>query len=215
MLDNTINIDFADAKWQMYWPRNDNETLKVILKDWQDHTPIIFDKLSQKRTVIQAGGHCGLYARLYSSNFARVFTFEPELINFTHLAANCKDTRIVKINAALGDENKFVSMGIVSYQNTGMHKVLPDSVSGIIAYSVTLDSIKPPDVDLIHLDVEGYEYKAIKGAVKTISKYKPVVVLEMSNDIDKIYSIMKKLVYKEIHKTSGASVNSIFVYDNA
>lgn len=212
MSDNFIKLDVDGNTWQLSWPKHDYETFDVITKDWIEYNPKIMSRVKSKRTVIQAGGHCGLYAKLYVNMFERVFTFEPELNNFGHLAQNCTDTRIVKLNAALGDVNDFVPMGIVSYLNTGMHKVLPKGIHGLIAYCVTLDSIKPKDVDLIHLDVEGYEYNALKGAVRTIKKYKPLIVVEMSEKVDKIYKLMNSLNYKEVESLDGKSKNSIFEY---
>jgi hypothetical protein len=82
----------------------------------------------------------------------------------------------------------------------------------LIAYGITLDSIKPKDVDLIHLDVEGHEYNALKGAVKTITKYKPLIVVEMTEKTDKIYALMKKLKYEEVDTFGEMSMNSIFEY---
>lgn len=200
------------TKLSLSWPENDQETLKVISEDWEKYSNRYLSRLKNARTVIQAGGHCGLYAKIYVNMFERVFTFEPELNNFRHLAYNCNNTRIVKLNAALSDNNDFVSMGIVSYVNTGMHKVLPKGIFGLIAYGITLDSIKPKDVDLIHLDIEGHEYNALKGAVKTITKYKPLIVVEMTEKTDKIYALMKKLKYEEVDTFGEMSMNSIFEY---
>jgi FkbM family methyltransferase len=44
-------------------------------------------------------------------------------------------------------------------------------------------------LDLLKIDVEGYEYKVLRGAEKTIQKFKPVIILELSlyiKDIEKI-----------------------------
>lgn len=209
----TIRLEVDNSEtWELSWPRSDAETFKVILADWEEQSPKILSRLKNNRTVIQAGGHCGLYARFYVRLFQRVFTFEPELLNFRHLASNCNDTRIVKLNLALSDINDFVSMGMVSYLNTGMHKVLPKNMYGLIAYGVTLDSIKPKDVDLIHLDVEGHEYNALRGATRTINKYKPLLVVEMSDKPDKIYNLVNSWGYKEVEVFTGKSKNCVFEY---
>ena len=42
----------------------------------------------------------------------------------------------------------------------------------------SLDSLKIKDIGLIMIDTEGYELNVLKGAVSTIKKYKPVLVLE-------------------------------------
>ena len=212
---NLHNLEYKvnDETYKVLWPQHDAQTFNLIMTDWIDHSLKIIERLKGNRTVIQAGGHCGLYPKFYSNLFERVFTFEPDLVNFKCLVENCSDTRIVKINSAVGDKAEFVSMGIVSHVNTGMNKILPKNVTGIIAYSIPIDSMNAPNVDLIHLDVEGYEYEAIKGAVKTIKKYKPLVVLELSDKEEKVYNIMKKLNYKEVEVYGNHSKNVIFEHE--
>ena len=46
---------------------------------------------------------------------------------------------------------------------------------------VTLDSLELGRCDFLKVDTEGYEYKALLGAVKTISKYKPYIFLESTH----------------------------------
>lgn len=45
----------------------------------------------------------------------------------------------------------------------------------------TLDEFNFVNVDYIKIDVDGYEEKVLQGAVNTIMKYKPVIVLEAEN----------------------------------
>jgi hypothetical protein len=45
-----------------------------------------------------------------------------------------------------------------------------------------IDDIKFTELDLIHLDIEGYEFYALKGGIETIKKFKPVIVLEVCED---------------------------------
>lgn len=196
----------------LVWPLNDVQSFNIIMKDWIDHAPVILSKLQNKRTVIQAGGHCGLYAKLYANLFDKVFTFEPDVTNFRCLVQNCLDSRVVKINCAVSEKSEFVSMGVMSQINSGMNKVLPEGLSDIVAYSIPIDSMNIQNVDLIHLDVEGFEYEALKGATNTIKKYHPLIVLELSENQEKIYNMLKRLKYVETEKYNGKSINSIFEY---
>jgi hypothetical protein len=43
-----------------------------------------------------------------------------------------------------------------------------------------LDSFNFDTVDLIKIDVEGHEYQVVKGALKTIQRCRPAVVVEIS-----------------------------------
>jgi hypothetical protein len=42
-----------------------------------------------------------------------------------------------------------------------------------------IDDLSLPICDLIHLDIEGYEYYALQVGIETITTCKPVIVIEM------------------------------------
>ena len=44
------------------------------------------------------------------------------------------------------------------------------------------------DLDTLKIDVEGYEYKVLKGAQETIMKYKPLLFLEIHGHLLKLYN---------------------------
>jgi hypothetical protein len=48
----------------------------------------------------------------------------------------------------------------------------------------SLDSLGIGNVDLIKIDVEGFEVEVILGAHETIRKYKPVIIMECLDDSD-------------------------------
>ena len=59
--------------------------------------------------------------------------------------------------------------------NIGAHQVQDGNDFEIL----TIDSLKLDDVDLLQLDVEGFEHQAILGALETIQKSWPLIVLEL------------------------------------
>ena len=69
---------------------------------------------------------------------------------------------------------------------------------------VTLDSLNIPNIYAIHLDVEGFEYKAIQGGENTIKQYKPYLSLEVNRDIElnlnKFDKILSKYGYEMQYK---------------
>ena len=67
--------------------------------------------------------------------------------------------------------------------------------------TVTIDSVVKDEVSIIHLDVEGFETQALKGAMKTIREYKPILILENVKENNEWMSInIKQLGYKMVKK---------------
>ena len=121
-----------------------------------------------------------LYPYQYSSLFGKVYTFEPHPENFYCLDKNVTQSNVIKNNLALGETESMISLGeptIKKKNNTGGYTVLGEGNIKLIP----LDSYNFEGCDLLHLDLEGFEWFALRGAVALIEKYKPMIVLE-TND---------------------------------
>jgi hypothetical protein len=66
---------------------------------------------------------------------------------------------------------------------------------------MTIDSLGLEACNIIQLDVEGFEQYAIAGAVKTLEKFRPVIVAERFNSSDNQH-FMHTLRYK-LRETSA------------
>lgn len=181
---------------ELLWPKD--KSPKKIEKAWkyfQDDEHRFFPKeISElcnkgRNTVVQAGGHCGLYPIQYSKFFDNVFTFEPTQKNFYCLQENTSNIENIFIyNFGLGEMEKEVSFNI-STKNSGAHHV-SNTLNKDSILLKTIDSLELTSCDLIHLDLEGYELLALKGASKTIKTFKPLIVLE-TTDAMKRYGYTK------------------------
>ena len=60
---------------------------------------------------------------------------------------------------------------------------------------LTIDILDLHACDLIQLDVEGFEYRILQGAVRTIEKYRPVIAAENGKKGD-ISTLLKGLGYE-------------------
>ena len=201
-------ININGQMQQLLWPAIDEGCLEIISLDWSEMNPIIVEHTPTRHTVVQAGGNCGLYPLLHSLQFDRVFTFEPDPVNFYCLANNCKHNRIVKFNTAVGEGPASLEMGIVEHKNVGMHKIGAGEVK---VYSMSIDSLAIPDVSLLHLDVEGYELNALKGSVETINRCRPTIAVEISQDEEETKQFIESLNYKLIYSKVGNSANYIYI----
>lgn len=173
-------LELRNGYW---WPRYDYGCWNFLNKRL-DLPEKLTRYVREKNVVVQAGGNAGLYTKTYSSLFERVYTFEPEYLNFHCLVRNT-GTNVIKFQACLGNEKKFVNLEeTVEYFkdckrkkfNSGSHYV---SGPGIVPVML-LDDFDLDGCDLIHLDVEGYEAMALLGAESTIKKYHPTIVVELN-----------------------------------
>lgn len=206
MLDRRIaNLEGNDIP--LYWVTSDRDCFNYVVHDWNEYAHQIMSLVPQKTFVVQAGGNCGLYPLMYSKYFERVFTFEPDPVNFHCLAVNCISNKIIKINSAVGEKQEFLKIGIVDKLNVGMHRV---GAGDVIVYSLPIDCLNLQHLALLHLDIEGFEYQAILGAIDTIKRCRPVVVLEVTALELELITIMKKLNYIEAMRF-GEPLNIAFV----
>lgn len=130
----------------------------------------------QKRTCVQAGGHIGIYPTKLAQHFERVYTFEPEPENFICLQLNTRKLKNVLIHDSfLGSD--FQNRDLHKHsKSTGGHQTGFPNRTGIP--TATIDAFQFMDLDAIFLDVEGFEMEILKGALATIARCRPLLVLE-------------------------------------
>lgn len=184
--------------------KTDNEqTWNIVVSDWQNlFSDFIQNDISNKTLVIQAGGWQGLYPRLLSEVFDTVYTFEPDSVNFNCLSQNCRKDNIYKFQAALGEE-----CGVAVFEevtSTGQGRVQHQNAWNMTVqktYNVpvlSIDSLNVSDCGLIMLDVESFEFPVLLGAIKTIRKFKPIIITEKNfrkDDNTHMIDLMKSLGY--------------------
>jgi FkbM family methyltransferase len=169
----------------MYWLRDDGqgvteETAAENSSCWQliNKFPDVPQKISEyvknRRVVVQAGGNNGLYAKQYADLFETVYTFEPIPELFYCLNRNVTKDNVFKFQGCLGNVHGVVGLGRKVDNNGGSANIYGNGVTP----TFMIDDLGLNNCDLIHLDIEGFEYFALKGASNTIHKFKPVIVLE-------------------------------------
>lgn len=168
----------------------------------------------EKRIAVQAGGNCGVWPKYLGTQFKYVYTFEPEPDNFYCLCHNAPERNIFKYQAALGDGGSPV--GIKYHPKNGGGNFVEGD--GIIP-NLSLDHLQLPCCDFLQLDIEGYEYFALQGAMETIRKFSPVIMIEHKKHAlryekkpEDILELVTSFGYKEVHRIKR---DIIFVRENA
>jgi FkbM family methyltransferase len=156
---------------------------KYTLKTWSE--------LAKKTNgfALDIGAHTGCYslAALASNKNLNVLSFEPHYINFARLILNLNANKFNTNNifmCCVGDENKFVAFSTssrVGYLTTGGsvgHRsgATVNSIPQVALDSFLIDEVIQ-NINLIKIDVEGYEANVLKG-MKKILDFKPTIFFE-------------------------------------
>jgi len=130
-----------------------------------------------KRVCIDIGANVGLWSCDLVKSFKQVNAFEPVQEFRECFMRNVAEGNYSLYPMALGSIESVIEMNIVQ-GNTGHSHVKPDSMGKGSIPLKQLDSFNFVDVDMIKIDVEGYEEEILKGAMQTILINKPVLVIE-------------------------------------
>ena len=155
------------------WP-DDDVKCRAVVFDWSKDLAQVYPQCRQFRTAVQAGGNMGVWPWLLAKRFQRVYTAEPEPSCLAALRQNVTEKNVVILPRAFGDKPGFASIQYVA-GNLGAQNLAGDSGDVEV---VTIDSLGIDDCDLIYLDIEGYEMKALQGARETIAEQHPVIAVE-------------------------------------
>jgi len=158
----------------LWWPDFDVRCRAAVVSECAAAMPVVLPLVAEKRVCVQAGGNVGVYPLALSKVFDRVITFEPDRDNLDCLIENVRDEAIEVRWGALGAEPGMCGILRIDTDNCGSHKTLPGDAIPVR----TIDSLGLDQCDLIWLDIEGAEADAIKGALATIEKFSPIIVLE-------------------------------------
>lgn len=126
--------------------------------------------------AIDIGAHVGLWTRVMALDFARVVAFEPLPEHVACFERNLKGAQNVELKpVALGE--KVGKLGFAAAgDNSGNAHVVNDG--GLDVPMRSLDSLRLRNVDLVKIDVEGFEAPVLKGGEKTIRREQPAVIIE-------------------------------------
>lgn|ERR1017187_206244 len=143
-------------------------------------------------TVLDVGAHVGYYSLLCAKGVAprgSVYAFEPCAATFAKLRRNLELNPGLNVRPeaiAVADHSEYMCMAEGGNSNTGTSYII-DKDSGNSGVPITtLDEFVEQNqiarVDFIKADVEGYEMKVLVGAEKTLARFRPRLMMEVSPD---------------------------------
>ena len=197
-----------------------------------------------KKIILDIGANDGMSYNIIRkfTKKAKIISFEPNNYNFKNLKKIEQIDKFFKCkNIALSNFNqkksfytpyfkKYAITQMAGISKSGVKKRLQSSLFFKEIFKIIYlkkEILKAKKLDhfnynpcFIKIDIEGHELECIKGALGTIKKFSPILMVEYDKKIcDKIYRILKKYKYnmfiynkfdKKIEKFKNQKVFNIF-----
>ncbi len=199
--------------------------IRAINNNYEKELTII-DRFSDKsKNALDIGVYRGVYSLKLSQNFNQIHSFEPNPLLFPYLNINLK--KIIKninlYNLALSNKSGETELklpvrsksifkeNIEELYQLGAASIHPknefEDFKKVRVKIDKLDNISINNIGFMKIDVEGHELEVIEGAKETITKDKPILLIE----IEKRHS--KRPVEETIAKICNLNYECFFVKD--
>ena len=183
-------------RFKMLLPTKDLSMTPCMLLDgfWEPKISSFFVALVKKGdTVLDVGAAFGYYTLLSAGKVGangKVIAFEPDPANYKIVKNNCFMNgfihRVTVINSAASDKKEIVPFYYKSDYVWGAQSLIGTSGERTIDVETViiddyLTKMQVDRVDVVKIDVEGYEPFVIRGMLKTINNNKNIkIVFEFS-----------------------------------
>lgn len=135
--------------------------------------------VSEGDVVVDGGASYGSYALTACASGATVYAFEPERTVFTDLVRNVElngwQDRCRPFNCGLWDRTDVVSMS--SYAPHWATSAISGDYQ-MRALDDVVTELGLDRIDWVKLDVEGAEEKAVRGALGSVRRFRPRILVE-------------------------------------
>lgn len=196
---------------------------KILSGDvWEAETIEFMSVNAPEGDIVHAGSYFGDFIPALSrsrKSGATVWVFEPNPENFrcAKITIYINELENVQlINAGLGAEKATLPMMIydeVGKSLGGASRLVAENSDHnanriIEAKIVSLDAVLPSDrqTAIIQLDVEGSEQPALAGAMKTIKRCMPILILENLPSKEWLNKNIFSLGYRETGRVAGNTI---------
>lgn len=232
-------ITFRGIK--IYLSSPDAMSLAVFGKYNEDYELSLFESMIDNRSVVlDIGANIGLYTLTAAKHADKVYSFEPDPINFSNLKKNIEVNgykNVFVLNKAVFDRSGTAHFSshsrypldrgnlhlLTEYEKANQKHKTVDTIS-----LDTFFSDKPKKVDIIKMDIEGSEFEALKGMSELIStnkklklffEFNPYVLTRHGTDldtfIDYLFDIYTQIYHLDVANKTKRHINKNWLLDFA
>src|SRR5262245_57205498 len=135
-------------------------------------------------TVLDVGAYTGLYSLIAALRGAKVMALEPLPANYWRLGVNARlnKIRLEMMMVAASDRDGFAALHynpkVALTTGASLQRQMKLHHDQIQVRCVKIDSLFLIDLSAIKIDVEWHEPCVLKGAMRTIERWRPVLLIE-------------------------------------
>jgi len=220
----SYKLDLSDLiEWYIYF--GFKEKSRINLLNQIHYGDIVFDIGANIGNVsFEAAKRCGVAGK--------VFAFEPDINNFTRLISNIELNQfknIYPLNLGFGDKIASAKLYQVNENNSGMNRILDDNFNDnnfqeikIRPLNVFVKENNINKLNIIKIDVEGFEMNVLIGAKQILLNYKPKLFIEIDENNLKInhsspleiINLLFSFGYTIYHGESMKKITSTYNFKN-
>jgi FkbM family methyltransferase len=214
-----LNLDLSElVDWFEFWG------FKELSRE------SLLNQIKKGDTVFDIGGNNGILALKMASTTGvngGVYSFEPDPDNFNRLMGNVNlnNLKIEAHNIGFSDKPEKSFITVVDKRNLGKNRILKDSAGKPIVLEDLDSFVNKSDlanIDLIKIDVEGFEMKVLTGGIETIKKYQPKLFIEVDDSnlreqgssASEVMAFLKFNSYTSVHAESQELIDADFDFTN-
>jgi FkbM family methyltransferase len=190
-------MSFTNNNFWVLYGQHTEPTLLENERTQQEHRTSALRYVKRWNNCIDIGSNVGMWTRELAQKFKQVYCFEPNP-NFIE----CFNKNITENNVEL------FQYGLSDMEHTASQEkqstMLNEKQGNVMCK--TLDSFNLKNIDFIKIDVDGFEYKVLCGAIETIKNSSPVINIEMKADkridiVRRCRKVLGKIGYKHVKRT--------------
>ncbi len=193
-LDDVVEFQYQNRHFRFIWPELANEERRRNMSRFGELEILEYlrDRHPRHEVIVDIGCHIGNHSRYFYDfmEVKHIYGFDAARGAGLYYCRNVPEAKF--FNVALGEAGETILLyGDILNHRFGQSSVaVGNQLVRPEARHVStraLDEFELGKITLIKMDVEGWELKVLKGAARTLNRYRPVIVLEVLQGKDEEY----------------------------